>query len=202
VLEQASLRAKILHERGALLHLEITPEPRLTVSKGRGELAGDGDSLIKTLEDAARSALEMRKQLATVALRATELSRQRIELRAEAPAAFRDVPQARRDEVIFELDNAEGVLADASDAANRYASVASRFVVELAQSIETGSDGASRPTHAALPPHRPVAAPGPPIVIRHAQTPEGEPHAAPIAPAAAKPTPPKVKGKATDDFEP
>jgi hypothetical protein len=199
VVKQASARAKKLRERGAHLHLEITPEPRLIVARTRGELGADGDALVKALEDAARSTLEVRKQLATVAARATELSAQRMQLRAEAPSAFRALPLVQSNEVLFELDAAEGVLADAAEAANRYASAASWFVVELAQAIETGAAGVSPTIHASTAPHEPPPAPA----IKHPLVP---PPAAPIPtpPVAtpASPPPPPQRNRAVDDFEP
>jgi hypothetical protein len=202
-IDEAGLRAKKLHDGGVLLHLEITPEPKVVAQKGKAELGPDGDALLKSIEDAARSSLEMRKRLAAVAGRAAELGKRRIDLRAQAPATFRGEPQAKRDDVIFELDAAEAVLTTAAESANHYAGAASRFVVELAQAVETGAAAVETPPSKLArggrkpPPSPAVAAASPAPKPAAAQPPKAAP---PPGPAAAPP--PRKKTKSSDDFEP
>lgn len=191
-------RAKKLRDAGVLLHLEITPEPKLLVAKGRSDLGPEGDVLLKSMEGAARTSLDTRKRLAELLARTRTLMKRRIELRAEAPAAFRAAPQARRDDIIVELDAAAEVLAHAADAADQVAGAASKFAIELAQAVETGAEQPGRQGHAAAPPRKQgQAVAGPPPVKRPAPSAASPPAAAP--PAAA---PPHKKPKGGDDFEP
>ena len=219
-LDESSLRAKKLIDRGVHLHLAITPGARMLVARApKSDLGPDSEALLKTMEEAAKSSLELRKRFADVATRAAELEKRRIALRAEAPAAFRDGPQARRDEIIAELDAAHGVLAEALHKADGSAGAASRFVIELAQAVETGAVEAlagakggkgkrAAPVFVA-PPQPPVAA-APPAAAPPAAAPPAaaaKPAAAPARPAsgpAAGPAPAakkKPKGGG-DDFEP
>jgi len=198
-LQEATLRAKKLQEKGVLLHLEIAPAPKLFAVRGKTELGPDGEALLKATEAAARSSLDIRKRLAATAARAAELEKQRVELRAQAPVTFRDEKQGKRDEIIAELDAAKGVLADAGESASRSAGIASRFVVELVQAVETGAGAMLEPgklprgkkafAGAAAAPSRP-SAPSPSTA------------AAPAAAGPAAPPPPKKKPKGGDDFEP
>jgi hypothetical protein len=197
-LDETGLRAKKLRDKGILLHLEISPEPKLIAVRGRADLGPDGEALLRAMEDAARTSLEMQKRLAAVAARAVELEKRRVELRGEAPAAFRDDKQAKRDEIITELDAAKGVLADAGAGASQAAGAAARFVVELVQAAETGGGAMLDPGRLARAKKGPQPA-APPI-----KTASGG-HAAPapktVAPAAPAP-PPQKKPKGGDDFEP
>jgi hypothetical protein len=202
-LDEAGLRAKKLQEKGILLHLEISPEPKLIAVHGRADLGPDGEALLHAMEDATRTSLEMRKRLAAVAARAVELEKVRVDLRGQAPAAFREDRQAKRDEIITELDAAKGVLADASDGAGRSAGAAARFVVELVQAAETGGGAMLDPVRLARAKKLPgvgtpaKAASGAPASNGHVATP------APKTPAPAVPAPPPQKRpKGVDDFEP
>ncbi len=212
-LEETALRAKKLQEKGVLLHLEIAPEAKLFAVRGKAELGPDGEALLKAAEAAARSSLEIRKRLAFAVARAAELEKKRVELRAQAPVTFRDEKQGKRDEIIGELDASKTVLADAAESANRSAGVASRFVVELMEAIETGAGAMLEPGKLArgkksavnLPP--PPAKPCAPV---HEAVAAAEPHFKPRAPAsnpagasgAPAPPPPPKKPKGGDDFEP
>ncbi len=208
VLDESAARAHKLQDKGVLLHLEITPDPRLVRSKAD---AGD-DALLKAFEEAARASLEMRKRLASLAARASALDKRRVDLRAQAPDTFRADGQAKLDEVIRELEAAQGVLDNAAAKANHAAGAASRFVVELAQALETGAGeasfklakGAKRPAFsvAAPPPVAVAAAPAAPAPAPAPKpaAPAPKPAAAP-APKPAAPPPPK-KPKGGDDFEP
>ena len=192
-LEEAGSRAKKLREKGVLLHLEIAPEPKLLAVKGRTDLGSDGEALFKAMEDAARSSLEMRKRLAAVAVRAAELEKKRVDLRAEAATAFKQEPPAKREEILLELDASKAVLADASDAATRSAGAATRFVVELVQAVETGG-GVGDPGKPGRGKKGPAFAAGKAPASGVARS------AAPAAAAAPAPAPKKAKGG--DDFEP
>lgn len=211
--DESGLRSKRFMEKGVLLHLEIAPEARMLTARGKVDLGPDGEGLIKSMEEAAKTALEMRKRFASVAARAAELEKRRVDLRGQAQAAFREDPQAKRDEVIAELDAAQAVLADALEKANVSAGSAARFVVELAQAVETGAAEAlanpkgkgKKPIFAPAP--TPVAVvPAPAHVAaapasappKPAASPPPKPAAAPAKPAA----PAKKKPKGGDDFDP
>jgi hypothetical protein len=191
---EAGARAQKLRDKGVLLHLEIAPEPKLLSVKGRTELGADGEALLKAMEDAVRSSLDMRKRLAAVAARAAELEKKRVDLRAQVSAAFGQEP-VKRDQVLVELDAAKTVLADASDAASRSAGAAARFVVELVQAVETGAvpeqgkagfkDGRGKK--------------GPAMTAGKGTVPKAS---APVPQAPAAPAPPPKKAKGGDDFEP
>jgi len=204
-LNETGLRAKKLQDKGILLHLEISPQPKLIAVRGKADLGPDGEALLHAMEDATRTSLEMRKRLAAVATRAVELEKVRIDLRGQAPAAFRESLQAKRDEIITELDAAKGVLADAGDSAGRSAGAAARFVVELVQAAETGGGALLDPAKLArakkvLGGTTPAkAASGTPASNGHAATSVPAPKTA--APAAPAP-PPQKKPKGGDDFEP
>lgn len=210
-LEAAAVRAKKLQEKGVLLHLEIAPEPRVFAVRGKVELGAEGEALVKATEAAARASLDIRKRLAATAAHAAELEKKRVALRADAPATFRDEKQGKRDEIIAELDAAKTVLGDAGESASQSAGVASRFVVELMQAVETGAGAMLEPGKlakgkksvvvVAVPMGAPPgaaqgSAPRPPQAGAAPRA--AAPRAAPAAPAA--PAPKKPKGG--DDFEP
>jgi len=201
--DESGTRARSLKERGLLLHLEIAPEAKLLAAKAKADPGLENEPILRALEDAAKTSLEMRKRFAAVAARAADLEKRRADLRAQAQADFRSEPQARREEVIAELDAAQGVLADALAKANASAGAASRFVVELAQAVETGAADAPppKPTRggfAKRPAVVSAVSSGPPAV---ASAPSGA-HAKP-APRPAPPPPAKKKPKGGgDDFEP
>ena len=209
--DESGLRARRLADKGVLLHLEISPDAKLLTVKAKWDPGADGDALFKAMEDAAKSSLDMRRRLASVALRASELERRRVTLRTQASATFRDAAGSKRDEIVFELDAAQPVLTDAGERAANAAGAASRFVVELAQAVETGAvaaiensklaKGAKRPAGQPLAPQAPVVAAA--AATRPAPAPT-KPAAAPTRPAApsAPATPAKRKPKGGDDFEP
>lgn len=194
VLDETGTRAKKLRNMGILLHLEISPQPKLIAVHGKSDLGPDGEALLHAMEDAARASLETQKRLAAVAARAVELEKRRVDLRGEAPAAFRDDRQAKRDEIITELDAAKGVLAEAGSSTSQASGAAARFVVELVQAAETGGGGMLDPGRTAHGKKAPWAPP--------AKTGSG-PALAPktAAPPTAAP-PPQKKPKGGDDFEP
>jgi hypothetical protein len=205
---EAGARAKKLaQERGVQMHLELAPEARLITAKG--DAGPDTETLVKAMDEAAKSSLDMRRRLEALAARAGDLEKRRADLRAEAPAAFHDASTSARAEVLAELDAAAAVLAASGEAANRSAGAVSRFVVDLAQAIETGGPafapdvkgrGTRRPVvTAAAPPPPPAPSP-----VAVASPPAKPPPAAKPAPAAgaAPPPPPKKKPKGGDDFEP
>ncbi len=184
-LDEAGARAKKLQEKGVLLHLEIAPEPKFVTVHGKADIPPESESLLKAMEGAVRTSLETRKRLATVATRAAELEKKRADLRDQAPTAFHDEKQPKRDEILAELDASKAVLADAGDGATRAAGAVSRFVVELVQVVETGggvTPEVPRPVKGAKKPFVPRAAPA-------------------KATSVAAPPPPKKK-KGGDDFEP
>jgi len=220
---ESGLRAKRLQDKGVLLHLEIAPDAKLMTVKAKFDPGAEGEALFKAMEEAAKSSLDMRRRLVGVALRAGELERRRVTLRTQASATFRDASASKREEIIFELDAAQPVLTDAGERSSNAAGAAARFVVELAQAVETGAGTAVVETKLAKgarkPPAAPIAStPTPPVVVAAATpTPRPAPAAAPARPAPAKPAPAATKPAAApakpapakkkpkgggDDFEP
>jgi hypothetical protein len=206
VLEEAGQRAKKLQDKGVFMHLEIAPEARLLSSKGR-DVGADGEALLKAVEESAKVSLDLRKRLTAVAMRAAELEKQRLNLRDQAAATFRADREAKRDEIIAELDAASPVLADAASAASRSAGDAARFVIDLAQSIETAGGATlelGRLAHGRRPP---VMAAAPPAALASKPPPVAAapppPHPVAAAPPPPRPAPPPKKPKGGgDDFEP
>jgi hypothetical protein len=187
-LDEAGARAKKLQEKGVLLHLEIAPEPKFVTVHGKADVGPENEALLKAMEGAVRSSLETRKRLASVAAHAAELEKRRAELRDQAPTAFHEEKQPKRDEIIAELDASKAVLADAGEGASRAAGAASRFVVELVQVVETGGGVTPEVPRPAGP--RKKGQPGPRVASPAAK---GPPVAAPA---------PAKKKKGGDDFEP
>lgn len=210
--DETGLRAHKLSDKGVLLHLEITPDARLLTVRGKWDPGADGDALFKAVEEAAKSSLDMRRRLATVALHAAELERRRVALRTQASATFRDASQSKRDEIVLELDAAQPVLADAGERASNAAGAAARFVVELTQAVETGAVAALENGKLAKGGKKPAPqpAPSPPVIVAAAASPKPAPAPAkpvaaparPAAPSAGAPAPAKKKPKGVDDFEP
>lgn len=215
-ISEANLRAKKLRDEGVLLHFEIAPEPKVIAVRTR-ETSLDVDGFVKAIEGAGKRSLEVGERLGQLAIRANELEKKRTTLRAEAPATFRGEPQARRDEIIFELDAAAEVLAQAADMGARWAGASSKFVLDLVRAVETGGGApppepvkvakglkkqiANAPQPPAQPP-APVASAAPPPKAAPPPPPKAAPPKAP-PPKAPPPPPPKKKPKGGgDDFEP
>ncbi|MEO7327589.1 MAG: hypothetical protein ABI193_03355, partial [Minicystis sp.] len=146
-----------------------------------------------------------------------DLEKARSELRAQAPQTFRGEPQAKRDEIIAELDAAQTVLATVLDGSTRHAGLSAKYLIDLAAVMETGAavlgpldtpPKAGRWKNPASPkPASPPAAsaPPPPAAKKPADTPAPPPAARPPPPATpppATPPPKKKPPKGGDDFEP
>jgi hypothetical protein len=191
VIDGAGQRAKKLQDKGVVLHLEIAPEPRLLSSKAK-DLGAEGEAVLKAVEESAKVSLDLRKRFSQVVARAIELEKQRVSLRDQAAATFREETQGKREEIIAELEAASAVLADAAAKADRSAGDAVQFVIDLAQAVETAG-GATldlpRPAHGKKGPAVAASLPSKPPPMAGTQK----------APPAA-PAPKKSKGG--DDFEP
>lgn len=212
---EAGQRARKILDTGVLLHLDILPVTKVLTKKesASANLSLDGKDFIKAVEDSTRSSLALSRRVGAVAARAEALEKRRVDLRAQAPVAFRAERQERRDAILRELDAARDVLAETVALGNRYAGLAAKFVLDLAQVLETGADAYPEaqspidPTKPA-PPASSAPTPGgkkaggngagkrPPAV--------GGPKAGPPASKPATPTPPPAakKPKGGDDFEP
>jgi hypothetical protein len=195
-IDESGARAKKLSDKGVFLHLELTPEAHMLTARGKVDLGPENEGLLRSMEEAARTGLEMRKRFATLAARAAELEKKRVDLRAQAPADFRDGPQDKRDRIILELDGATAVLAEALDKSTNAAGSAARFAVELAQALETGAEeAAARAAKGA--PRRPAITlqlvPAPPPVASASPPPPPAPPPVPppLPPPPAAPPPPK-----------
>jgi hypothetical protein len=184
-IDESGLRAKKLSDKGVFLHLELTPEAHMLTARGKVDLGPESEALLRAMEDAARTGLEMRKRFATLVARATDLEKKRIDLRAQAPADFRDGPQDKRDRVILELDGATAVLAEALDKSSLAAGSAARFAVELAQTLETGAEEAAAKAAKGAP-RRPA------ITLQLVPAPPPVASAPPPPPPAPPPVPPPL----------
>jgi hypothetical protein len=187
-LEAARARAAKLREGGVLLHLQITPEVKLIRASGRAKIDDADQGVLTAVEESAKSSLAVSKQLSGLADRAAELEKKRSALEQETEAAFADASGARRRDVRRELEASARVLAEAANAGDKQAGLASKFVLDLAVAVETGAGAGPR-----APAGRPSARPrggGKP-----ARTGAGTPTTKPAQP-------PKPKPAGGDDFEP
>lgn len=211
---EAGQRARKILDTGVLLHLDVLPVTKVLTKKesSSASLSPDGKDFVKAVEDSTRSSLALSRRVGAVAARAEALEKTRMDLRARAPVAFRAEREERREAILRELDAARGVLAETVALGNRYAGLAAKFVLDLAQVLETGADAypeaqgpidPTKPAPAAPAPtpggkkaggsgagKRPPAAGGPKA---------GPPTSKPATPATP---PPAKKPKGGDDFEP
>lgn len=179
-------RAAKLRDGGVLLHLELTPEPKLVSSSGKAKVEASDKLVLDALEESAKSSLAVSRRLDELAGRALGLQKQRTALETESQAAFSGADAARRDELRREIAGAERVLAEAADLGSKHAALAAKFALDLAQALETGA-GSAKPAPA-KPGRR-----GPPSGGGRPATP---------APAGPTPTPTPPKPSGGDDFEP
>jgi hypothetical protein len=204
---EAQTRAKKMKEVGVLLHLDLVPEPKLVIVRGSASLDASQEATLKAVETSVKAELALETKLSELARRAADLDKQRTELRAQAPDAFRTEPQAKRDDVINELEASTSVIATAGDLAAKHAGRASKFVLELAHAVETGAGTEAPP---APPPTavakggRPPGGKRPPAVAQAGSKPPPPPATKPASAPATKPAakPAGKKGKGGDDFEP
>jgi hypothetical protein len=219
VVSETEQRVKKLRDGGVLLHLELLPEARVLSTKARPSLELPAQDVLKGAELSVRYAVALSKRMSALALRAAELEKQRADLRAQAPQTFRGEPQAKRDEVIAELDAAAKVLATVLEGSTRHAGLAAKYTLDLAIALETGAPvlgPLDTPPkggrgHKGAPPPKPapppVAAtpPAPAPAKKPADAPAAPPPVAKAPPPPAPPpaAPPKKKpAKSSDDFDP
>jgi hypothetical protein len=187
----AKKRAEALRDKAVLLHVQLAPQPKLVASPEGKASEAELDALVKAVEGAVKSSLEVSERLGALSERAAELESKRLDLAARGPMALADLPKARQDEVLAELAAAKDLLRDDGQQLALSAGEASRFVLNLARALETGAAQAPAPE-----PTKPARAkPG-----------RGAPGrgAAPArpAPAPTKPPPAAKKPAGGDDFEP
>jgi hypothetical protein len=179
--EAAHARAGKLRESGVLLHLELTPDAKLVSTKGRGAVQRDEKDVIEAVEASVKTSLVVSQRLGEISKRAAELESKRSALRAESDVIFANDPKRRQ--VARELAAAGPVLTEAGALGDRYAGIASKFVLDLAHAVETGADpGSSGPAS-------------------RAATPRGSPRR-PIGSAAAPKRGPAPQQRGGDDFDP
>jgi hypothetical protein len=183
----ASERAQKLRDVGVLVHLELTPEPKLVVARARGAGGGEPqrDVLLLAVEDAAKLSLALVKRMRELDGRASELQNKRRELKAKTKETF----GARAGDVERDLNASEQAIKDAADLAAKHAGTASYFALVLASAVETGATAA--PARIASGRGRPAG--------KASRPPRGS--AAPATSSAPAPPAPKPKPK-SDDFEP
>ncbi len=190
----AQERAKKLQESGLRLHLELTPEPKVIALKAGG--GDDAEALMKAVEEGARDSLKLSRRLSAWPERIGALEKRRADLAARCEEAFKAERPIRRSEIERELEAAKDVIGDAGEAAQKFAGLASKFVIDLAAAVETGG-GTAPPA----PPAATAAAKAPPRW--KGGPPKGwRPPAGAGTGAGTPPPPPKPKPAGGDDFEP
>lgn len=193
-LEATHARAKMLLGHGVRMHLTLTPEPKLIAVKGAIPLDGEGEALVKAVEEAATEALKLSRRLGAWPSRVTELEKKQAELRARFDEVFKKEKPVKKGEISKELDAAKDVIADSGEAGERYSGLASKFVIDLAAAVETGGAAAVAERGAASASASAKAPPrfkgGPPKGWK------------PPAGAGTPPPPPRPKPAGGDDFDP
>lgn len=203
MLEAAHQRAKQLKDNGISLHLQITPEPKMIKVEGTIPVDAPNQAIVDAVEKSAKSSIELSAKLGVLPDRAAELEKKRTALAAQTNTVFKTAKTAQRREVEKELEGAADVLEESSRTSTKYAGMASKFVLDLAQAVETGGAAAALAAAGKGPA---VAAPGkvPPRWKPPAKgtwKPPAKP-ATPATPPATTPKPAPKKPPAGDDFDP
>lgn len=204
MLEAARERAKQLKDNGISLHLQLTPEPKMIKVEGTIPLDAPNQAIVDAVEKSAKSSIELSEKLGVLPERAAELEKKRAELASRTVTDFKTAKTAQRREVEKELDGAADVLEDSSRVSTKYAGLASKFVLDLAQAVETGGAAAAlaaagKAGAAAKPPGK--GAWKPPAKGTW-KPPAKSPPAAATPPAATPPAKPPPKKPPGDDFDP
>jgi len=184
---EAELRAKKLGEAGVLLHLEITPDAKLFTQQRKTPPNAESKALLEAIEKSAKDALALSKRLGAIEARSNELEKMRAELREKANTTFRADTEARRGEILNELDSSRDVLAESAETGRSYAALSSKFVIDLARAVETGAKVSGAGAAPTKPPPKKSWSGG-------GRRPSGG--------APSKPAAPPKKPKPSDDFEP
>jgi hypothetical protein len=205
MLEAARQRAKQLKDNGISLHLQITPEPRMIKVEGTIPLDAPNQAIVDAVEKSAKSSIELSEKLGVLPDRAAELEKKRAELAAQTNAVFKTAKTAQRREVEKELEGAADVLDESARTSTKFAGMASKFVLDLAQAVETG--GAAAALAAAGKGASPAVAGKPaakwkPPAQGSWKPPPKKPAGAATPPPATPPKPPPKKPAAGDDFDP
>jgi hypothetical protein len=179
LVEAASKRAETLKGEGVLLHLALTPEPKLVVTGGAEKPAA-----LRAVERAAKEALLLVKSAEELASRTAALEATRRELSGRASSAFGKDAKMASGDVLRELTAAANVLEKAASSGERVAGASAKLALDLARALETGAA---------------VAEARPPEQAKKPRWSGGG--RAPAGGGAAKPAAPK-KPKPADDFEP
>lgn len=129
----AGERAKKLRDDGVTLHLELTPEAKLS-TRGKREVV-EGEGAIKAIEESVKSSISFVRRMSELEKRSAELQAKRRELREKTRVEL----GSRAEEIERELTAAEQVIAKAAELSGASAGSASRFVLELAAAVETGA---------------------------------------------------------------
>jgi hypothetical protein len=204
MLEAAHERAKQLKDNGISLHLQITPEPKMIKVEGTIPLDAPNQAIVDAVEKSAKSSIELSAKLGVLPDRAAELEKKRTELAAQTNTVFKTAKTAQRREVEKELEGAADVLDESSRTSTKFAGMASKFVLDLAQAVETGGAAAALAAAGKGPG---VAAAGKapakwkPPAKGTWKPPPAKP-ATPTTPPATPPKPPPKKPPAGDDFDP
>lgn len=202
-LDAATQKSASLKESGMLLHLQLTPEPKVVSAlepakkpakpapraKDDAEPPAD-EAGLKALETITKKALDLARKLDELTARAESLQAKRSELARSANITLKHKSTARRSEVMAELEAAQEVLQEAAESTRKQAGLTSKFVLDLARALETGA--AQVPPPASANPSRPAWAAG---------RGQGPARGKPVG-GGAKPAPkPRPKPAGGDDFD-
>lgn len=189
--EAALDKARAHKDEGLLLHLRLTPEPKVVTaregSRGRKAQPEAVEALARAIELATKSEIELSRELDELAERAASLESKRREL-VERTQSIKGKRPTEKRAIKHELEAAEEVLRRAEERSRRTAGLASKFVLDLAQAVETGAAEAppsAPPPPAAVAKGRPAGKrPGKPSGSKPARG-ATKPASAPAKPAGA-----------------
>lgn len=161
-LDETQKRVTELKEGGLLLHLQITPEPKLVrvQEKQRGPIDDELEALFEAVEQAASDSLEDAESLRALRKRTTELEKKRAKL-VKSGEPDKGKLEVSTKQLQAELEASEAVLANAASTFSAQAGDAAWFVVELARAVESGGADAKPPPPPAPKPKKPAWRPRP-----------------------------------------
>jgi hypothetical protein len=147
-------RAKKLQAAGVLLHLTLTPEPKVLASGGEAPPEGADQAALEAVETAGKEAIPLFVKGYELAAEVRALRGKREALASRVGASFPD--ESKRQEVVAELGAAEKVLAERQKGAEYEAGQAAALLVGMARVLETGGSAEPPP-----PPKKKPRNPGP-----------------------------------------
>lgn len=141
IVDQMTDRSKKLRERGFTLHLDLLPDPKLTTTPNK-PLDPWGEDTLRAVEESAKKSLALVRKMTDLSGRVSALQKKRIELLEGVSTALG--AQAR--DVARELDASDAVLSNTASLSAKQAGVASRFLIAVADVLETGGSSSAAPS--------------------------------------------------------